>query len=127
MRIFAVEFLCDRLIYRNRKYEFIVILTHLNLIEQPLMLLEYARLQLLRSELVQTQHNLLIVVVLIEVVRIQTCLLLGSNHFLHKLHCRIVLPAILGRAFRTHSDLAQLSVVGLQFNHKMIWGAGRDF
>ena len=98
MGVFAVQLLTDRLINGDWQHQFIIILAHLHLVEQPLALLEDTLLQALGGQVVETQHQLLVVIVLIVVLVLQVGLLLRCHHLLHQLHGGIVLTAVARRA-----------------------------
>ena len=97
-RVLAVELLRDSLVDGDGQRQLVVVLAHLHLVEQPLALLEDALLQGLGRQVVECQHDLLVVVVLVVVVLLQVGALLGGNHLLHQLNGRVVLAAVLGIA-----------------------------
>ena len=122
MRVFTVELLRDGLIHTDRKDQFVVILTHLHLIDEPLMFLKHATLQVIGLDVVKTQGDLLVVVILVEIVILQVGPFLGGDHLTHELHGRVVLTAVLRGFLRTHIHLIDLLGIGLQTD---LQGVGR--
>ena len=90
LRLFAVDVLRYRFVYRDGKHQFVVIAAGFNLIQHPLRLTQSAAFQILWLDVTQRQRKLLILVILVVRMIIQMIFLLGCNHPPHQFHGRIV-------------------------------------
>ena len=113
--IAAVDFLRHGFVYTDGQDKFAGNLAFLDLVKQPGMLLEGSLLQLFGLEVVERQRDLLVLVVLIEVVQAEVCLLFGSHHALHELHGGIVLTTVVA-ALGLDRHLGELLAVGLELD-----------
>ena len=84
------------------------------MVDNPL-LAEPATLELFRSDIVEGQRQLLILVILVEVVVAQVTALLGGYHLLHHFHSGVVLTAV-PSALGLDCHFLQHIVVGLQLH-----------
>ena len=120
MRVLAVKLLLDGLLHRHGEDPPLVILAQFHLVEQPGMFLEHLRLQVLRREVLQSQRDFLLIVILIVVVRLQVSVLLGCDDLPHQFHGRVILTAVSRRAFFADGHLIQFLRVRFQPDHKMV-------
>ena len=102
MGVLAIDMLGDGLVDTNGQDELIVEWAHLDLVEQPLALLELGVLKVDGLQVVHGQSNLLILGELIVRMVVEGGLLLGGNHSLHQLYGRIVLARVFALALRAH-------------------------
>ena len=102
MGVLAIDMLGDGLVDTNGQDELIVEWAHLDLVEQPLALLELGILKVDGLQVVHGQSNLLILGELIVRMVVEGGLLLGGNHSLHQLYGRIVLARVFALALRAH-------------------------
>ena len=115
VRVLSVDFLRDSLVYRDGENEFVVVGTTLNLVNEPLFLLELRRVQQLWGYFVECQRQFLVLVVLVEVMVVKVGLLLVLHDLLHQFYGRVVLAAV-SRAFRLHGHFLQCPCVRLQLH-----------
>ena len=94
LRLFAVDVLRYRFVYRDWENQFVVIAAGFNLVQHPLRLAQSATFQILWLDVTQRQRKLLILVILVVRMIIQMIFLLGCNHPPHQFHGRIVFARI---------------------------------
>ena len=82
------------LVHRHRQDKLVVVRTHLNLINDPLLVLKLAAVKVGRLYVVEGQRYLLIFVILIVVVIGEVGLLLRSHNALHQFHGGVVLTRV---------------------------------
>ena len=114
LRILPPELFGDHLIDRQRQHQLVGVLTAIHLFAQPRVFLEHPLLQRLRLQVVQTETNLLVVLVTVVVVALQVGLLLVGNHLAHQFHGRVFLTTVTRFLLRLHRHLLQRLVVGSQ-------------
>ena len=107
MWILTVYNLRDGLIHADGKDHLVVVFADLYLIHQPRGAGEWFFFQTFRSEVISSQRQFLVFVVLIEVVVREIAEFLGSNHLLHQFYSGVVLSAI-AASFSGDGHLCQL-------------------
>ena len=117
--ILAVNVLRHGLIDTDGKSQFVIIRRCLHLVEEILALLEELALQLFRLQVVERQGNLLILVILIEGIVGQVCLLLGGDDAAHQFHGGVVLALILAPV-GLHHHLTEFVAVVLHLDLQVI-------
>ena len=115
VRLLAVNLLRDGLIDRYRQNELVVVRTSLHLVDQPLLLLIFRTIQDGWSNLIDSEGQFLIFVILIVVVVVEISLLLGSNHLLHHLDSRVILTTITP-TLSLHGDFLQQGIIGFELD-----------
>ena len=94
LRTLTIDMLRNGLVHRHRQDKLVVVRTHLNLINDPLLVLKLAAVKVGRLYVVEGQRYLLIFVILIVVVIGEVGLLLRSHHALHQFHGGVVLTRV---------------------------------
>ena len=112
--VLPVQMLCNSLINGERQHQLVVVLADLYLTGQPGIFPEDALIEHGRADIVQTEGQLLVVRIAIEIVLLQVVRLLVGNHSPHQLHSRIVLSAIACLFLRLHRHLLQRLMLLLQ-------------
>ena len=125
VRTAAVDVLGDRLVDGQWQDELVVVGAHLNLVEQPLLLLDLRVVDEVGRNLIGGKRQFLIAVILIEIAQREVGALLGGNHLAHQLYRRVVLSAV-AVAPRLDRHFPQLAGVVLQLDVKTSRGAPVD-
>ena len=95
MRVLAVHLFRNGLVYRYRKNLLACNIARLHLIAEERILLEYPRfLQRIGSNVIGSQRNLLIFVIVIIIIQIEVGTFFRSHHLTHQLYRRIILTRV---------------------------------
>ena len=95
MRVLTIYFFRNGLVYRYRKNLLSRNVARLHLIAEERILLEYPRfLQRVGSDVIGSQRNLLILVIMIIIIQIEVGTLFRCHHLTHQLYRRIILTRV---------------------------------
>ena len=111
--------LSHHLIDCQRQHQLVSILTTVNLLPHPGEFLEHTLLQGFRLQIVQSETNLLIVLIAVKVMTLQVGLLLVGDYLAHQFHSRIVLATIARTLLRLYRNFFQCMVVSSQSNRHL--------
>ena len=124
-RILPVDLARHGLRHVQRQDELAVLRAQLHLVHQPLALAEQLAREVFGRDVVQSERQFLVFVVLVEVVVLQFGALLGGNDAPHELHGRVVLARV-AMAFLLHGDACQLVGLGFQGDAHFLFGVRTD-